>query len=269
MAGSIAFNIVLALFPMLVLGIGITGFVLARLGDPTERVLAVVTDTLPVVAGTDLNALVVQITEGLLSARTDYTIAGSIFLLWVATRLSASLRVALRETFDIRVKRHPLEAKLFDVVAVLVGMILLTVNLGITIVLSSAVDYSIFFFGLEDAPLTLAQRLLGMAVSFSTIWVLLLLVYRYMPSRPIERRTALVAATFAAVSHESLKYAFSWYATDVANYGSTLGNLATVGVLLFWIYYESLVFILGGEVAQVYTMRKASRVGVESFPSEG
>ena len=58
---------------------------------------------------------------------------------------------------------------------------------------------------------------------------------------------------------------FSWYATEVANYGSTFGNLATVAVLFFWIYYESLVFILGGEVAQVYTMRRASRLGVVSF----
>ena len=77
--------------------------------------------------------------------------------------------------------------------------------------------------------------------------------------------SAAIAATFTAVSHESLKFGFSWYATEVANYGSTLGNLATVGVLFFWIYYESLVFILGGEVAQVYTMRRASRVGVVSF----
>lgn len=268
MAGSIAFNLVLALFPMLVLGIGITGFLLARIGDPTERVLAIVTNTLPVVAGADLNALVAQITEGLLNARTDYTIAGSIFLLFVATRLSASLRVALRETFDIRVKRNPIRAKLFDFVAVFVGLILVTVNLGITVVLASAVDYSIFFFGLDGSRLTFTQRLLGMSVSFATIWVLLYLVYRYMPPRRVERRTAVVAATFAAVAHESLKYAFSWYATDVAQYGSTLGNLATVGVLLFWIYYESLVFILGAEVGQVYTMRKASRVGVESFPAK-
>lgn len=268
MAGSIAFNIVLALFPMLVLGIGLTGFVLARLGDPTERVLALLTDTLPVVAGTDLDALVAQITDGLLSARTDYTIAGSIFLLWVATRLSASLRVALRETFDIRVKRHPLRAKLFDIVVVLVGTVLLTANFGITVMLSSAVDYSAFFFGLEGAPLTLAERLLGMVASFTTIWMLLFLLYRHMTPRRTEIRTAVVAATFAAVSHESLKYAFSWYATEVAHYGSTLGNLATVAVLFFWIYYASLVFILGGEVAQVYTMRKASRVGVVSFGAD-
>jgi len=77
--------------------------------------------------------------------------------------------------------------------------------------------------------------------------------------------TAVIAATFAAVGHEGLKFAFSWYATEVASYDSAFGNLATVVVLVFWIYYGALVFILGGEVAQVSTMRKASRVRVVSF----
>ena len=56
--------------------------------------------------------------------------------------------------------------------------------------------------------------------------------------------------------------------TEIADYGSAFGNLATVAVLFFWIYYGAVVFILGGEVAQVYTMRKASRVGVMSFEAE-
>ena len=102
-------------------------------------------------------------------------------------------------------------------------------------------------------------------MAFGSIWVLLLFAYRYLPARPIRLRTAAIAATFTAVAHESLKLGFSWYATEVANYGSTLGNLATAGVLFFWIYYESLVFILGGEVAQVYTTREASRLGGVGF----
>ena len=40
MAGSIAFNVMVALLPLLILGIGVTGYVLsARFGDPTEEVL--------------------------------------------------------------------------------------------------------------------------------------------------------------------------------------------------------------------------------------
>ena len=265
MAGAIAFNLVVALFPLLILGIGITGYVLSALGDPTQAVVDLVTQNLPQASGTDLTGLVQSLTDGLLQRRTGYTIAGSVFLLWIATRLSGSLRVAMRETFDIGSKRNPLHGKLFDTVAVMIGFLLLTLNLGVTVLGATAVDFGVSLFGLGGATVSVAQRMLGLAVAFASIWALLVLAYRFLPARPIRWRTAAIAATFTAVGHESLKFGFSWYATDVANYGSTLGNLATVAVLFFWIYYESLVFILGGEVAQVYTMREASRVGIVSF----
>jgi uncharacterized BrkB/YihY/UPF0761 family membrane protein len=60
--------------------------------------------------------------------------------------------------------------------------------------------------------------------------------------------------------HEILKFAFGFYATEVANYRTTYGNLITLAVLFFWIYFEAQVFILGGEVAQVWTMRRALRM---------
>jgi uncharacterized BrkB/YihY/UPF0761 family membrane protein len=45
----------------------------------------------------------------------------------------------------------------------------------------------------------------------------------------------------------------------MANYTSALGNLATIAVLLLWIYYGALVFILGAEVAHVNAMLDARR----------
>lgn len=269
MAGALAFNVALGLIPLLVLGIGLTGFVLARLGDPTGQVQALLQGVLPTVEGLELDALVGQLTDSLMEGRAGYTLAGSVVLLFIATRLSGSVRVALRETFDLSAKRHPIRGKLVDVVATLVGVVLLTANIGVTVIVAATVDYSVVLFGIEGPQLTLAQRLMGLALSFASIWILLFLVYRYLPVRTVGVRTAIVAATFTAVGHEVLKTAFSWYATDVANYSSTLGNLATVAVLFFWIYYESLVFILGSEVAQVYTMRKASRVGVVRFEDDG
>ena len=41
----------------------------------------------------------------------------------------------------------------------------------------------------------------------------------------------------------------------LADYGSTYGNLINIALLFFWIYYGSIVFILGGEVAQVWTLK--------------
>ncbi len=55
-----------------------------------------------------------------------------------------------------------------------------------------------------------------------------------------------------------------WYVTSVADCRSAFVNLATIIVLLFWIYYGSVVFVLSGEVAQVYTMRTAQRVQIRA-----
>jgi uncharacterized BrkB/YihY/UPF0761 family membrane protein len=77
-------------------------------------------------------------------------------------------------------------------------------------------------------------------------------------------RGVFVAATVMAVSYELMKWGFGWYVTSVADYRSAYGNLATIVVLLFWIYYGSVVFVLSGEVAQVYTMRTVRKVQIRA-----
>lgn len=268
MASAIAFNVLIALFPLLILGVGLTGILLStRFDNPAAAVVALVVEALPD-AGVDLSGAVQELVDGLLENRAGFTVFGSLLFVLLATRLVGTIRIALREIFDVGTRRGILQAKAFDVMVVLAGLVLLTLNLGITVVLSAIMSYSVGFLGLEGVTLTLAQRAFGLVIAFASIWVLFLIIYRYLPAGQIGWRTASIAATFTALAHEVLKSGFSWYATEVADYGSAFGNLATAAVLFFWIYYESLVFILGGEFAQVSTMRKASRVGVVRFREE-
>ena len=267
MAGAVAFNVLIALVPLLILGIGLTGFVLsARFGDPTDAILALVADNLPQAGegGALVEAFRAPVSS-LVERRTGFTVFGALFLVWVSTRLVATLRIALREIFDLGRQRGVLMGKLFDIQAVLIGVSLLTLNLGVTVAFEATIDYGIGLIGVDGSAFSIIERLLGHGLALGSIWTLFLIAYRYLPARRIPWRTAWVAATFSALVHEALKWGFSWYVTEIADYGSAFGNLATVAVLFFWIYYGSVVFILGGEVAQVYTMRKASRAGVMSF----
>ncbi len=270
MAGAVAFNVLIALVPLLILGIGLTGFVLsARFGDPTDAILALVADNLPQAGeGVALVEAFRAPVSSLVERRTGFTVFGALFLVWVSTRLVATLRIALREIFDLGRQRGVLMGKLFDIQAVLIGVSLLTLNLGVTVAFEATMDYGIGLIGVDGSAFSIIERLLGHGLALGSIWTLFLIAYRYLPARRIPWRTAWVAATFSALVHEALKWGFSWYVTEIADYGSAFGNLATVAVLFFWIYYGSIVFILGGEVAQVYTMRKASRVGVMSFEAE-
>jgi membrane protein len=266
MAGAVAFNLLLAVIPLIVLGVGVTGYVLsAQVDEAVQSIVSMVQENLPQVGGNEaLTSIVGEIAHGVLDQRRTLTIIGALFFVWLATRLVGTVRTVLREIFDISQARGLITGKLFDAWVVVVGVVFLTLNLGATLSLETAVRYGVWFLGLGGPAVGLADRVLGHLVAFASIWALFLFVYHYLPARRIPWRTSLVAATFSAVLHESLKWGFSLYVTEAADFTTTFGNLATVAVLFFWIYYEATVFIVGGEVAQVYTMRKAARLQVSS-----
>ncbi|MBT8337506.1 MAG: YihY/virulence factor BrkB family protein [Gemmatimonadetes bacterium] len=271
MAGAISFNLLVAFVPLLLFAVGASGMVLSAQGiDPTVWVIELLQRTLPATEGDlDLVRTVQDQVGGLLDQRRGFTVVGAALLVWFSTRLVGTLRTALREIFDMPLGRSIVYGKLFDIQVVLIGGVLLLLNVGITAGVRAAEAYGVAALQLEGPAITTLEQLLAQGLAFASIWVLFLGIYRYLPVRPIPWKTALVAATFTAVLHELLKAGFGWYVTEVANYRTTYGNLLTLAVLFFWIYYEAIGFILGGEVAQVWTMRRARRVQVRSVRLEG
>ncbi|MGD8289969.1 MAG: YihY/virulence factor BrkB family protein, partial [Gemmatimonadota bacterium] len=250
LAGAIAWGVLFAIIPILALGIGLTGFVLsARFDDPTDAVVGLFARNLPQgQPQDDLARILHDMVQEVMSSRAGLTIAGSLVFIWLATRLSGTLRSTLATVFETARRRNIVHGKAFDVGAVLLGVVLVTVNIGVTVLLASAIRLGTGWFGLGGTTLSYAQRLFGAVVAFGSIWTLFLVIYRYLPRVRTPWRTTMLAATIAALAHEILKFAFSWYVTDIANFESTLGNLATATLVLLWIYYAALVFIIGGEM---------------------
>ncbi len=262
MAGAISFNVLVAIVPLLLFVVGIAGLVLtSRFGNPADAIINALLDYLPAIGGDiGLVQTVRDQINAILQNRGGLTTIGAVFLVWFSTRLVGTLRTVLREVFDVAQDRGIVGGKIFDAKVVVVGGVLVLVNLGVSAASRAAQQYGVHILGLEGYAVSAFQAALASLMSYATSFVLFLGIYRYLPARWIPWRTALVAAMFTSVFHELLKYGFGWYVTSVANYGSTYGNLITLAVLFFWIYYESLVFILGGEIAQVWTMRRARKV---------
>ena len=262
MAGAISFNVIVAIVPPLLFGVGISGMVLsARSPDPASVVLEGVEQLLPALEGdVDLTAQVQEQIANLIGEGVSFTVLGGFLLVWFSTRLVGTLRTALREVFDISAARGIVRGKLFDIQVVLVGGLLFLANIWLTTGLQIAQRYGVDILGLEGAAVSLVQSLSAQILAFLSIWLLFLGIYRFLPARRIPWKAVLIAATFNAVLYEVLKAGFGWYVSDVANYRSTYGNLISLAVLFFWIYYGAIGFILGGEVAQVWTMRRARRV---------
>ena len=90
-------------------------------------------------------------------------------------------------------------------------------------------------------------------------------LYKFLPIRRVRTSTAWVAALFTGFMFELARQLFSYY-TDTFQPGSLYtGTLVSLVVIVVWFYYAALIFILGGEVGQVYELRRTRKLQREVF----
>jgi membrane protein len=268
MAGAIAFNVLVAIIPLVLGALGVAGLILRfrYVADPAEPVMQYLLQALPPVSPEFVeqisNALrnVIEQATGLLGVST-------LILIWVSTRLVATLRTVLREIFDIRQDRSIIAGKIFDIKMVVAAGALLAINVTVTVFVDLLGRQGATFLGIDPLWVERFTGAYARLAAFLSIWFMFLLIYRYLPARQIQWSTALIAATFTSIFFEVLKSAFTWYMTNVASYTTTYQNLATVIILYLWLYYMSIIFILGGQVAQVAALQRVRRQQKERLTS--
>ena len=261
-AGAVTFNVLVAVIPLLLFVVGIAGFLLsARFGQPPTELLDVLVSCLPVVEGAvELTEAVRQLLEGVIEERAPFSLIGGIVLLWISTRLVGSLRIVLRQVFELEADRGLVRGKVFDLYVVLLGGLLLVLNVGMTFGVGAVQAFGVERFGLSGAAAMIVQTFIGRLVSFGSAWVLFFLLYWHLPARRIPFRSSALVATFTSVVYELMKGGFAWYVTSLANYSNLYGGMGVVVILFFWIYYSAVVFILGGQVGRVHEVRRTERM---------
>ena len=96
----------------------------------------------------------------------------------------------------------------------------------------------------------LALDLVGLLLPILLVLVALLVVYRVVPYRRVTLRQVWPGALIATLLFTLLRVSFTWYATDVAHYESVFGPISTVITLLVFLYFASVVVLLGAEIAR-------------------
>lgn len=241
-----------AFLPLVLLTAVVGGYLLdGRFGFGSPDVVAVVLRYLPEGSEVGVQEVVDRILAGLIAERTSYSLVGLGLLAWISTRLVATLRVVLRFVFQAEEARGAIRGKLFDLAVVFLGGALILLNFGVTVAtrVMEALGVSIYGVGILSA------------------WVLFFLLYRFVPPRRIESRVAAAGAIFATLGFEALKQVFAWYVTSVADYSNAYGSLAVAAVLFFWVYYSSIVFVLGALLAR--TLESIVRPHFSSAPTAG
>ena len=188
----------------------------------------------------------------------------AVLFVWFSTRLFGALRTVLDSVFDLREGPGILRSKILDVKLVVIATFLLTANVAITTTFLTLSREWIERLPVATGP---PVQVLGYATAFAAIFLMYLLIYRFVPATNLKWRTAAIAALVASIGFELLKTALGWYLSDVADFSRFFFAFATLVVLVVSFYYVAIAFVLGGEVAKVYAFRRAMRRQREAFDS--
>jgi len=271
LAGGIAFNLMLAAVPFaLLLATGATFLLplVVKSGDlnSSQVVFDFIDRMLPNQTG-DTSA-VYKLIEGLLSKRGSLTWYGAIGFIWFSTRLFGSLRTVLASVFDIETERGIIAGKIFDVKITIVSTLLFVASVTVTTYLTLATRtgaMALVTMGLRDEVMGTVEYLIGRAIAFVFIGLMFFALYKYLPVRRVRAKAGFVAAAFTSVAFELARIIFSYYIATF-NPGSLYsGAVTAIIVLVVWFYYAALIFILGGEVGQVYELRRVRKQQREVF----
>jgi membrane protein len=267
LAGGIAFNLMLAAVPFILLFAAGLGYLLNQSTDASSTEINSLVDRFlpPHPSGSSpLANVLVQIIKSR-KAIGLYSIVGFV---WFSTRLFGSLRSVLCAIFDIDSDRGIIAGKIFDVQITVVSSLLLVAYTALNAYTALATTRGLVILGQigvrKDVMGTLEYNL-GQLVAFVFITLMFFSLYKYLPNRKIRWQTALIASLFTSILLEVAKRVFGVYVSRFNPGSLYTGTLAALVILVIWLYYAAMIFILGGEVAQVYELRRVRRLQREAF----
>ncbi len=256
LASGLAFNGILTMIPLMLLTASALGVFLSssqvaigQLNDILDAIFP------PQPFAISIKQSILAVIEDIVAYRRSIGIFGAIVLLWTATSLFDALRSVLHRIFHLKRTRGLLVSLLHDVVFVfLVFLLFVTSNVFIWML------SFIKTIG-ETVPALHALARIDLGTTLPTIVVVLLtavmfyIIYRYIPDTKPPRLAGIIATITTTLLWVVSGKLFALYLSQFSAIGTIYGPYAFILVLLIWIYYSSIIFVIGAIVGQAYWER--------------
>jgi membrane protein len=242
-AAGITYFTVFAIFPLLMVGFAVGGFVLSS----RPGVLAEIEDKIKSTVSGDFAQQLVSLMESAIESRTSVGIIGLATAAWAGLGWMANLREALTQMWGLMRRDSPgfLRTKLSDLVAMTGFFAAIVVTVALTALGSSdLISHLVKWLGLQDIPgINVGLWVVSLLTSILVSWLLFTWIIARLPRESVSFRSAMRAGLMAAVAFEIFKQVASIYLQSVitgpagAAFGPVLGLMVfayiTARLILF------------------------------------
>ena len=254
-AASLAYFLILTLFPLLVC----VNFFIGLLELDPEAVFSALDPLLP---RESLSIILEYLTyvSGIPQSQSTPLLLASLFTILLSA--SAGLRTLLKTMDELYQIRHVSSLRRVAVSVILSLLFLLTIYLSIVVIFTG--DW--FFQVLEERlppplaeliPLRLLSQLWGWLrylLLFFCVLLLVLAVYRMGTPPPLrrEKKVLRLTALLSAGALVACSVLFSWFIGMSSRYSLVYGSLASLIILLVWLYFCGNILLVGAVAGRVW-----------------
>jgi len=240
-AAGVAYYCLLSIFPLLLGLIAVFGFFLPSV-NLQDALLNFVGDNIP-----GATNILKQNIASIIELRGVIGILSIIVFFWGASVMFSAVSLAINRAWDIRRVRPFYIRKPREL-----GMVF---GIGILFLLSLGASAIILILhrvlNLPAADLIIVN-VSSWLVAFLLVLTAFLLLYKLIPNTRTYWRYVWPGALLAAILFEIARTLFVFYLENFANYQLIYGSIASIIVLLVWIYYSAFIMILGAEFTFQY-----------------
>ncbi len=247
---QLAYFFILSLFPFLIFLIAILGYFSVSLKGAI--------DLLAKVAPREAIGVINDYTRNLLSTRdTNILSISFIVTIWSSSRGVNALIMALNRAYGITKKRGFLKKRILA--------IFYTLLVGFSIILVLTIPN----MGMDF--LLWISKYIGLTSFFITLWyymrwviivaILLAVIgslYYVAPNKDLKFSEIIPGTFFALFGWILISLGFSFFVNNFQNFTVVYGSLATVVILMIWLYLSGIILMLGGEINSIYSIYKES-----------
>ena len=211
LAGGIAFNILLAAVPFVLLLVWGVALTLHNRVEANQLVVHYLDRVLPAHYESP-DAPQHKLIGDILGAHTQLGVWSAVGFVWFSTRLFGSLRTVLASVFDIEQERGIIQGKIFDIKITVLSTVLITANTLIStyvLIATKASRQVLVGLGIREDVMGQASAWGTHLVGTAILALMFFALYKFLPIRRVRTKTAWVAALFTTVMFELAKVAFN------------------------------------------------------------
>lgn len=234
-AASTAFFLFVSLIPILVLLCAIIPYTTLTKGN----LMTFMTDITPDM----VDSLVISIIEDVYAKSAGVISIAAITLLWSASKGMLALIRGMNEINDVEENRNYFVLRAIASFYTILLLVVILLSL-VVMVFGNALVNGIIRTIPQTEPFfdfllhfRLLFSLLVMIVGFS-------MMYAYIPNKKLKFMYQIPGAVFSAVLWNVFSWAFSIYVGNINDF-STYGNLATIVIIMLWMYMCIYIILIG------------------------